>query len=95
MAETKELKTLKEELSDLRIAVSATSKSVDRLVFILNNDEGTGRAGLVTEVRNLDRDVKELKKKWMTTLKPVKLPTHLTKVKSLLLAWLVGFFGLS
>ena len=64
MAETKELKTLKEELSDLRMAVSATNKSVDRLVFILNNDEGTGRAGLVTEVRNLDKDVKELKKKW-------------------------------
>ena len=81
-------KTLKEEFSDLR-------KSVDRLVFILNNDEGTGRVGLVSEVRNLDKDVKEVKKKWMIISSQERLQMPSLKVKSLPMAWLVGFFGLS
>lgn len=91
----KEIKTLKEELSDLKMAVASTNKSVDRLVFILNNDEGTGRAGLVAEVKNLDKDVKELKKKSTAILNLGKLPMPSIKVRSLPLAWLAGFFGLS
>lgn len=77
----KEIKTLKEELSDLKMAVASTNKSVDRLVFILNNDEGTGRAGLVAEVKNLDKDVKELKKKSTAILNLGKLPMPSTRVR--------------
>lgn len=95
MAENKEMKTLKEELSDLRLAVHATNKSVDRLVFILNNDEGTGRMGLVSEVRNLDKDVKEVKKKWMTISSHERLQMPSLRAKSLPMAWLAGLLGLS
>lgn len=94
MAETKEIKTLKEEFSELKNVVNHSNKNLDRILFLLNNDEGTGRTGLVADVRNLDKDVKEVKKKWMIISRLEKFPMPSTRVKSPLLAWLAGFFGL-
>lgn len=79
--DTKEIKTLKEELSELKIAVKDTNRNVDRLVFLLNNDEGTGRIGLFGEVKVIDKDVKDLKKKMDDYIKSQEIANAFAKGK--------------
>lgn len=43
-----EIKTLKEEMSELKAAVT-------RMIYLLNNDEGTGQKGLVASVTDLKK----------------------------------------
>lgn len=50
-----ELKTLKEEVSELKSEVKNTDKKLDRIIYILDNDQGTGQAGLVSQVQDIKK----------------------------------------
>jgi len=50
-----ELKTLKEEFSELKSEVKNTDKKLDRIIYILDNDQGTGQPGLVSQVQDIKK----------------------------------------
>lgn len=50
-----EIKTLREQVSELKTDFKNTDKKLDRIIFILDNDEGTGQYGLVAQVQDLKK----------------------------------------
>jgi hypothetical protein len=52
---TLEVKSLRENVAELKGQVSETGRKLDRILFILNNDEGTGQDGLVAQVQEIKK----------------------------------------
>lgn len=52
-----EIKTLRENVSELKTQVVHNDKKLDRIIYILNNDEGTGQPGLVSQVKSMQGKV--------------------------------------
>ncbi len=50
-----ELKNLKTEVSELKSTIKTTDKKLDRIIYILDNDLGTGQPGLVSQVQDIKR----------------------------------------
>lgn len=50
-----EIKTLRENVSELKSQINNTDKKLDRIIFILDNDEGTGQEGLVAQVHGIKK----------------------------------------
>lgn len=46
--------------------VEILKRSVDKILFYLHNDEGTGNKGLIAEVKQLSHDFNEFKSKYET-----------------------------
>lgn len=50
-----EIKPLREKISELESAGKERDKKLDRIIFLLDNDEGTGSKGLVARVQDLHK----------------------------------------
>lgn len=47
--------------------VEILKRSVDKILFYLHNDEGTGNKGLIAEVKQLSSDFNDFKRKYEDT----------------------------
>lgn len=47
--------------------VEILKRNVDKILFYLHNDEGTGNKGLIAEVKQLSHDFSEFKNKYDTS----------------------------
>ena len=50
-----ELENLKDEFVELKNDVKNTDKKLDRIIYILDNDLGTGQPGLVSQVQDIKK----------------------------------------
>lgn len=50
-----ELENLKEEFIELKNEVRNTDRKLDRIIYILDNDQGTGQPGLVSQVQDIKK----------------------------------------
>jgi len=50
-----ELENLKDEFVELKNEVKNTDKKLDRIIYILDNDLGTGQPGLVSQVQDIKK----------------------------------------
>lgn len=48
-----EIKTLREKINEIDQKSNERDKKLDRIIFLLDNDEGTGSKGLVARVKDL------------------------------------------
>lgn len=71
-----ELENLKDEFVELKNDVKNTDKKLDRIIYILDNDLGTGQPGLVSQVQDIKKNntqtLSELKQRLMNLSMNIK-----------------------
>lgn len=88
-----EIKPLREKISELELSGKERDKKLDRIIFLLDDDHGTGQKGLVARVRDNSIELSELKKKFPTTLNSTGLMTHSKKASTWFGGLLAALFG--
>ncbi len=90
-----EIKPLREKITELEAAGKERDKKLDRIIMLLNNDEGTGQHGLVATVRDNATELLDVKKKFQTTLSNTKSTMPTKKAETWFGGLLVALFGQS